>query len=130
MSFSIGPRSSSMVAMRAANSGTSMLGGLNEGVNGATKRCFECDTARILHVASARKAIEGQILRAPDCRADGTVLKCSHACPHQARDFRGTGGTAAADSFGGRITGATAAGGAFSASGPQFGCRGSADGAG
>src|SRR5205823_8963388 len=65
-----------------------------------------------------------------DCRAGGSVLKCFHARSHQTLDFRGTVGIAAADSFGGRIDGTAAAGGAIETSGSQPGGGGCAHSAG
>src|SRR5437762_11058764 len=105
-----------------------MLGRPSESVNKRAENVL-----RMRYVAS-RVPVADSVVRAlygvQDCRAGSSVLKCSHARSHQTRDFRGTVGIAAADSFGGRIDGTAAAGGVCEASGSQPGGGGCAHRAG
>src|SRR5712664_4185455 len=98
-----------------------MLGVRSKTVNRMLGRRFESATTlcpRLSQVAvrSSFAAPRGGHRHCPPLRS---VLKCSNgradsnAGAGQKDDFRGTGGIAAADSFGGRIARTAAAGGAF-----------------
>src|SRR5215472_9762499 len=91
------------------------------------KECIECDTAEPVVPLRWPRIAWGE---AQDCCEGGSVLKCSHGIPQQARDFRGTIRIAATNSFRGRTADAAAFGGTCEPRGSQPRGRGCAHRAG